>query len=141
MGLTATKRYGADTGVTEMGTFERRQSIHAADKKLLAAFLNGHDPFVAIRHTLPMQYVRAFLLVALNEGRGVMEYAKEAGVAQSVMSRHLSDLGYKDRNGGPGYGLLTMRMDPLNLRRHQVMLTDKGRAISGAIVRAMKGAL
>jgi DNA-binding MarR family transcriptional regulator len=120
-----------------MGTFERRQSVNAGDKKKLEAWLGGLDRFLAIRHTLPGHYMRAFLLVALEEGLGVTEYVKKSGVSQSVMSRHLSDLGDKDRSGGPGYGLLTIRMDPLNLRRHQVMLTDKGRALAGSIIRLM----
>jgi len=116
---------------------DRRQSMNADEKKKLESWLQGLDMFLALRHTLPGHYMRAFLLVALDEGKGVTEYATLSGVAQSVMSRHLSDLGDKDRNGRPGYGLLTMRMDPLNLRRHQVMLTNKGRAIAAAIIRPM----
>lgn len=121
----------------KMASFERRQSVTSLDKKKLEMCLGGIDMFLAIRHTLPGHYMRAFLLIALNEGMGVTEYAKLSGVAQSVMSRHLLDLGDKDRKGGKGLGLVTMRQDPLNLRRHQVMLTDKGRALAGAIVRAM----
>jgi DNA-binding MarR family transcriptional regulator len=116
---------------------DRRQSMTATEKKSLAQFLAGHDPFVAIRQTMPMQYVRAFLLVALDEGKGVTEYARQAGVGQTVMSRHLLDLGDKARDGSPGFGLVTLRQDPMNLRRHQCMLTDKGRAVAGAIVRAL----
>ena len=54
-----------------------------------------------------------------------------------MASRHVLDLGDKARDGGPGFGLVTMRMDPLNLRRHQVLLTDKGRVLAAAIARAM----
>jgi DNA-binding MarR family transcriptional regulator len=120
-----------------MASVDRRQSVSAVDKKTLEAFRNGHKPFVLIRHTLPMQYVLAFLDIALDEGLGVTEYAKKARVSQSVMSRHLLDLGDKARDGGPGYGLVTSRQDPLNLRRHQVMLTDKRRAMVWDIVREM----
>lgn len=119
---------------------DRRQSLNTAEKKRLGAWLGGLDMLLAIRHTLPGHYMRAFILVALDEGKGVMEYAKKSGVAQSVMSRHLLDLGDKARLGGKGYGLVTMRQDPLNLRRHQVMLTDKGRALAGSIIRAMEQA-
>ena len=116
---------------------DRRQSTDVDEKKKLEAWLQGLDIFLTLRHTLPGHYMRAFLLVALDEGKGVMEYAAHSGVAQSLMSRHLLDLGDKDRNGGPGYGLVTMRQDPLNLRRHQVMLTNKGRAVAATIIRAM----
>jgi DNA-binding MarR family transcriptional regulator len=120
-----------------MGTFERRQSFNLTEKRRGLAWLAGLDSFLAITHTLPGHYMRAFMLVALDEGKGVMEYARESGVAQSVMSRHLSDLGDKNRKHEPGYKLLTIRMDPLNRRRHQVMLTDKGRALFGTIIRAL----
>jgi DNA-binding MarR family transcriptional regulator len=115
-----------------------RQSYNAREKQRLAAALHALEPFRSIRRTLPMQYMHAFLLVALDEGLGVMEYARQAGVAQSVMSRHLLDLGDRSRYGGPGYGLLTTRADPLNLRRHRVTLTDKGRDIAQAIMRAIE---
>jgi hypothetical protein len=49
-----------------------------------------------------------------------------------------STWGDKARDGGPGFGLVTLRQDPLNLRR-QCILTDKGRVVAGAIVRAMDG--
>lgn len=120
---------------------DRRQSYKDVDKKYLGAWLQGLDMFLAIRHTLPGHYMRAFMLVALDEGKGVMEYSTQSGVTQSVMSRHLLDLGDKDRLGGPGYGLVTSRQDPMNLRRHQVILTDKGRALAGSILRSMKGVL
>jgi hypothetical protein len=61
-----------------------------------------------------------------------MEYANKSRVSQSVMSRHLLDLGDKSRDGGPGYGLVTMRQGPMNLRWRQAM-TDKGRAVANAI--------
>jgi DNA-binding MarR family transcriptional regulator len=128
------------TAVMASNIADRRQSLDAAEKKKLGAMLQGLTPFITIRHTLPMQYVVAFLLVALEEGKGVVEYSKQAGVSQSVMSRHLLDLGDKDRLGGPGYGLVTMKQDPTNLRRRPVVLTDKGRAIAGAIIRAMGSA-
>jgi DNA-binding MarR family transcriptional regulator len=115
-----------------------RQSYDTEEKKRLAAVLHALEPFRSIRHTLPMQYMYAFLLVALDEGLGVMEYAKQAGVAQSVMSRHLLDLGDRSRYGGPGYGLVTTRPDPLNLRRHRVTLTDKGWEVAHRIMHAIQ---
>jgi DNA-binding MarR family transcriptional regulator len=119
--------------------YVRRKVPTAAEKRKLGAFFQGLDPFVAIRQTMPLQYVRAFLLVALDEGKGVTEYARVAGVSQSVMSRHILDLGDMARDRTPGFGLVASRQDPLNLRRHQVILTDKGRTVAGAIVRAMGG--
>jgi hypothetical protein len=45
--------------------------------------------FTGIRDTMPLQYVMSFLLVALDDGQSVGEYARRAGVSESVMSRHL----------------------------------------------------
>jgi DNA-binding MarR family transcriptional regulator len=118
----------------------RTQSMNAAEKRRLGAFLQAHESFRAIRHTLPMQYLIAFLLVALDEGKGVSEYARQAGVRQSVMSRHLLDLAHRNKLGGPGYGLVALPQDPQDRRRHPCSLTDKGRAIAGAIVRALERA-
>jgi hypothetical protein len=78
---------------------------------------------------MPLQHAYTFLLVALNEGQGVMEYAEKAGVAQTVMTRQLLDIGSQNRKREPGYGLVMQRLDPLNLRRHQTFLTKEGRAL------------
>jgi hypothetical protein len=75
--------------------------------------------------------VSTLLLVALGEGKGVTEYARQAGVGQTVMSRHLLDLEDRPRDGRPGFGLVTWRTGPLNLRRHQRMLRDRGRVVAG----------
>jgi hypothetical protein len=69
--------------MSEKRSADRRQSFDAAEKRKLMLFLNAHDPFRAVRQTMPMQYIIAFLLVALDEGKGVNEYMQQAGV-QSV---------------------------------------------------------
>jgi hypothetical protein len=130
------RRWVAKCKAETEAALDCRQSFNAAEKKRLAVALHVLEPFRTIRRTIPMQYLYSFLLVALDEGLGVMEYAKKAGVAQSVMSRNLLDLGDRARGGGPGYGFVTMRQDPLNLRRHQVVLTDKGLAVAGQIMHA-----
>ena len=78
----------------------------------------------------------AFLLVAMEEGLGVSEYAQRAGVGLWVMSRHLLDIGERDRHMEDGYGLVTYRANPfLAFRKHEYTLTDKGRALMHAIKR------
>lgn len=106
----------------------------ASARSLLAA----HEPFRALRATMPLQYVTAFLLVAEEEGLGVVDYAQRAGVSISVMSRHLLDIGERNRNMDEGFGLVTYRSNPLELRKHEYMLTDKGRALLHQIARKLK---
>ncbi len=98
------------------------------------------EPFRALRATMPLQYVYAFLLVAEEEGLGVGEYAQRAGVSVSVMSRHLLDIGDRNRHMEEGFGLVTYRANPVNLRQHEYMLTDKGRALLHKHLRQFKGA-
>jgi hypothetical protein len=54
----------------------QKASIDAAQRKLLKAQLNALKPFRAVRETMPLQYVTAFLLVATEEHLNVSEYAK-----------------------------------------------------------------
>lgn len=114
-----------------------KQSLDNNEKAPLKGFLAACEPFDNIRHTMPLQYIRAFLLVALEEGLGVNEYAQRSGVSQSVMSRHLLDLGERNRYMKAGFGLLTQRPDPLELRKQQTFLTDKGRTIAHRIIREL----
>ena len=56
------------------------------------ALLSTLEPFRALRSAMPLQYITAFLQVANEEGLGVSDYAKRAGVSVSTMSRHLLDI-------------------------------------------------
>jgi hypothetical protein len=64
-----------------------RDGLKEDDIKLLRAFYQALVPFERIRHDMPMQYVRTFMLVCMKPGLGVNEYASRAGVSQTVMSR------------------------------------------------------
>ena len=77
------------------------------------------------------------MLVAQEEGLSVSEYAKQAGVGQTTMTRHLLDIGLQTRKREPGLNLVMQRQDPLDLRRHQAFLTDKGRALLTRVLDCM----
>jgi DNA-binding MarR family transcriptional regulator len=87
---------------------------------------------------MPLQYVVAFLLVAQEEHLGVGDYAERAGVSVSVMSRHLLDIGERNRHREKGFGLVTFRSKPLELRKHEYFLTNKGRAVLHQMIRPLK---
>jgi DNA-binding MarR family transcriptional regulator len=89
-----------------------------------------------IRGTMPAQYVYSFLLVAERPGLPVLEYAKIANVAQTVMSRHVLDLGPRNRKMKPGFGLLETKQDQQDLRVHSVYLTPKGEHLKRRLAEA-----
>ena len=108
-----------------------------AEKKAGLCLLTAMEAFKELRHTMPAQYIVAFLLVALDEGKAVGEYAVKAGVAPSVMSRHLLDIGPRNRHMEEGFGLIETKPNIMNLREHSVYLTDKGRALFHKITRQL----
>jgi hypothetical protein len=59
-------------------------------------------------------------------------------MANGVMARNLLDLGDYNRRREPGLMLLQDQVDPLDRRIHRKVLTHKGRALVGAIQRAME---
>lgn len=82
-----------------------------------------------VQHDLPQQLTLMFLLVAEYPGRGVKEYAELAKVSMSVASRHILDLGERNRRMEPGLGLVSSRSSPFELRRKEIELTPKGYAL------------
>jgi hypothetical protein len=76
------------------------------DRQIVKGLQGALDQFTDLKATMPLQYVKAFLAVALEEGLGVGEYAQRAHVANSVMSRHLLDIGDRNRHMEEGFGLV-----------------------------------
>src|SRR5512139_124364 len=107
----------------------------ATGNRLMSAL----ECFKDIRHTMPFQYVLTFMMVALDEGKAIGEYAVKSGVSPSVMSRHVLDIGMRQRNMEPGFDLVMTKPNIHNLREHSVWLTDKGRALYHKICRRMEG--
>jgi DNA-binding MarR family transcriptional regulator len=96
------------------------------------------DTLRALRRTMPMQHAYAFVLVALEGGLGVEEYAERAGVTQAVMTRILLALGSRSQGRERGYGLVHQVVDTKDSRRHQTFLTAKGKAIRREIARLVR---
>jgi DNA-binding MarR family transcriptional regulator len=105
----------------------------AAARALYLALKN----FTDLRPTMPLQYVMTYLQVCMEEGKGVLEYAADAGVPPTVMTRHLLDIGDRNRVGEQGFGLVTQERDRNDLRRHHARITTAGHAL----IRRMRQAL
>ena len=96
------------------------------------------DHFQAHNPQVPLAIAEAFLLVALNEGASLRELCEISGQPQSTMSRHLLDLGDKNRKGEPGMKLVEWEMDPWELRRKMYRLTTRGRKLMRTILEDME---
>jgi DNA-binding MarR family transcriptional regulator len=145
-GVVMLARTGTDdtgqgnTGMTVQPSFNKaaiKQSLSEGQKANLNRGMNFIQAFRKVRHTMPISHAFAFLTVALDEGLGVNEYAERLNVSQTVMTRWLFDIGQQNRSREPGYELVTQRSDPLDLRKHQTFLTDKGRALAHELIRVI----
>lgn len=92
-------------------------------ERLLGTFRSAMD------ETIPIQIAHTFIVVALNEGKGVLELAELVGTNKSTMSRHLLDLSTTLRNGRSGYGLLNRAADAGNLRTVSYTLSARGKLL------------
>jgi DNA-binding MarR family transcriptional regulator len=113
-----------------------KHSCSPEQKVLLKNMLNALSPFKTLRPTMPLQYVTAFMCVALNEGENVTWYAQELDISQSLMTRHLADLGTVNRYHEEGFGLIEGYDDLMDRRNRLMRLTSKGRNLVGHIARA-----
>ena len=84
----------------------------------------------ALQRGMPVGYLLAFVLVAVDEGEGVMEYAARAGVDKFAMSHYLRVLGEK----GQGYGWRAKRVG----KRRSITLTSKGHVVLSHISQALR---
>lgn len=94
------------------------------------------EPFIKENPTIPASYIVSFLAVAEKEGLPVSEYAKEVGVYKAVMTRHLLDLGARDRRGNDGMHLIEQRRDKKDLRVNRSFVSEKGAALLSRVRRA-----
>ena len=96
-------------------------------QSLLAAFTQVYP-------SMPIQIAQTFLLVAIHEGCSLTDLMKRSGWVQSTLSRHLLDLGERNRFKEPGLGLVISRKDPMNLRKNIYTLTPKGRMLVNTLL-------
>ena len=115
-----------------------RQPLSEVERKAMRNLMGTLAVFTKLRNTMPLQYVMTFLSVAYEEGLSVNDYAARANVSTSVMSRHLLDIGDRNRHMTEGFGLVSYRANPMELRKHEYHLTPKGKALAYEIIRNME---
>jgi DNA-binding MarR family transcriptional regulator len=113
------------------------QSVPDDEKAALASLLKALKPFRELNSTMPLQYVTAFLSVANKEGQNVTAYAKLLDTSQSLMTRHLLDLGKINRHHKPGFDLVEAETDMMDRRNKLMYLTAKGQRLVGQLIGAL----
>ncbi|OKO74661.1 hypothetical protein AC629_34710 [Bradyrhizobium sp. NAS80.1] len=91
------------------------------------------EPFVKENPTIPVSYIISFLAVAEKEGMPVSTYANEVGIVKAVMTRHLLDLGERDRRGNEGMKLVERKQDRQDLRIIRTFISEKGAALMSKV--------
>lgn len=93
-----------------------KQMALSDEKDVLRGVLAALDPFRKLRETMPLQYVRAFILVATEEGSSVGEYARRARIAPALMTRAPCGPGHNNRYHEAGFGLVKQFYDAMDKR-------------------------
>jgi DNA-binding MarR family transcriptional regulator len=104
-------------------------SLSDEERRHIESMVQVVDVFAELDKDMPLQMVRAFLLVVLHEGKGPNELARKAGLESGVMSRHLSDLGEINRYKQPGHMVVDQRTDIMDRRYRKMFLTRKGAGV------------
>lgn len=103
--------------------------ILTEDQRRLETVQKLLEEFQVVDETMPIQLARTFLFIATHEGCSLTDVMKRTGWAQSTLSRHLLDLGKRNRNKQPGLNLIKSEKDPMELRKNVYTLTPRGRTL------------
>jgi hypothetical protein len=125
------------TTVTLMSPHHQKSVVTAERKAAFTALFSALEPFCKEAPLMTVTNLMAFLRVGMDEGRGVGEYAKEAAVFKNVMTRHLQDLGPRDRDGEEGLNWIYQARRNDDLRVNRAWVTQKGAAMIDTARRAL----
>ena len=114
-------------------TIDRRDRTEG-ELTLIRDQLRTIGTFRKLKPLISASGIEAFLLVAQKEGQTMGDYAKLAGLSPTTMSRHLLDVGERDRHFEAGLGLVESRDNIMNRRERLYYLTHKGRALLASLL-------
>lgn len=110
------------------------RAIVTEEQRLLDKVAIILSAFKEVDESMQIQLAMTFLMVAMHEGCSLTDIYKQTGWAISTISRHLLDLGERNRNKNPGLNLVESRRDPMELRKNIYTLTPRGRKLAGKLV-------
>jgi hypothetical protein len=117
-----------------------KRVANGSDEIVVQALLWALKPLANLRGAVSLSAVTTFLMVALDEGKGVNTYARALGRDRRSVSRCLHDIGGRARNGGEGLGLISVDPHPTHPQKSQVHLTAKGLSLKREVLRQVRKA-
>jgi DNA-binding MarR family transcriptional regulator len=111
----------------------RQARAHAARMR------NAIGALLSVHRTMTMQLAVTYLHVALYEGLTVSALAARCGVSNTMMSRHLRDLGNQNRHKKTGLELVAITQRVYGDRRERrVILTQRGAKVARQMIAALR---
>jgi DNA-binding MarR family transcriptional regulator len=131
-----TSRGNEGTGVRMVNG---KSSVSEDERDAARVMMGALECFRAENPVMTIQLAFTFLMVVHDEGLGVTEYAAKAGITQSVMSRHIADLGEYNRRHEPGLNLVVQKVDVMDRRRTTIHLSARGKTLVAKLSRTLAG--
>jgi DNA-binding MarR family transcriptional regulator len=122
-----------------LATNRFKPTLSEEERAAFKALYLALKPFRDLNPSMPLSYITAMLLVGMEEGKGVAEYAAKLNMSATVMTRNLLDIGDRNRQREEGYGLITQERDLFDLRKHNARVTPKGKALAHHVATALYG--
>lgn len=93
------------------------------------------EEFRKIDPELPMQQALTLLAIAAEPGLTLKDYARQVGVSEAALSRHVQLLGTPGVDPKGKYGMVVAKYDTVDTRRKITLLTDKGHRSVAALIK------
>ena len=132
--LSAGPSVALTAGICALESSPRKIRSMSNSRRHLTGFADVLKQADALQRGMPVAYLLTFVLVALDEGKGVIEYANRAGVDRFSMSRYLALLGDGQGENGQGYGWVTHKRVG---KGKSITLTSKGHVVLSHISQAL----
>jgi DNA-binding MarR family transcriptional regulator len=90
------------------------------------------------RGDMTTSLARTFIAVAEEEGVSGKDLETRLGMSQGSVSRHLLDLGHRNRRFEPGLALVEWRLEEKDYRAKKWVLTAEGRKVRDRLRKLME---
>lgn len=104
------------------------EKAKASDRASTQVLLELLRQLQKVDQEFPLQYALCLAEISLDEGCSLTTLAERAGLTLSTVSRIVGALSDYRQNGQP-YGLVEIRISPVERRRKELYLSARGRTL------------